>query len=148
MATETRNTKALPTQAPNAEEMRGIWVVKPGFYLHVPRNVDGTDRTWQRPGGAIDCDDAFVRAHVKGQEHKLTKPPKGETIHVPALPVRMKALQRKLEQRSKRKKELAPAAEAAAKKGSDLKGSGIQPPDSDDPPVDPKADDAKGAKKD
>ena len=136
-------------EATTAAEMRGLWVVLPGKFLHVPRQVEGVDRVWARPGGIIDADDPFVRKSLEGQEYKLAKLPKGETGTVTVLPARMNALKQREERRKERKKELPPAAQKAvgAAAGAGI-AVGIKPaddesgdgdPDATEPEKDPKA---------
>jgi hypothetical protein len=56
--------------------MPQIHIVAPGYYLHLPANVDEFRGCWLRPGGVLDLEDPYIADAVKGQEYKLV--PAGE----------------------------------------------------------------------
>lgn len=129
-----KETKDRPTKGQaeriDAADMRGLWEVLPGKFLHVPRTVEGLDRVWAKPGGVVDADDPFVRKHLEGQEYKLRRATTGESGPLTPLPPRMAALKTREERRSQRKKELPPAAKKAVEKsGAAGISEGIAPAD-------------------
>lgn len=127
-AIESRTVR--PTQVgPNLDDMHGLWRVREGCFMHLPKECEGMDRCWARAGTIIDLDDEFLRRVCAGQAFKLEEAPRGAVASVIS-DTRLKGYRVRLEQDAKRARVQTPAQKQAveAAKASGLATS-IPKPD-------------------
>lgn len=130
--TETNTNEQAKRKAheqPKAADLRGLWRVLPGYFMHIPPQCDGQDRCFARAGAIIDLDDEFYRRVCSGQEFKLEPAPKGAVATV-ITDLRLQGYRQRLERDASTLKPKAAAQKAAvARAESAGLATGIQKPD-------------------